>query len=394
LGAKIGSIDQDSRLTAAPMKTFLALLLAVHGTIHLVGLVHAFEFARVARLKSSITRPWGLVWLAAGLLFIVGASLLVGSPTLWWIAVIPAIALSQAAIIASWSEAKLGTVANLVILIPLTMALLDLRPSSYRSTYRREVERRLAASVDTAEITEGDLARLPHAVQTYLRRAGVVGRPRVRSFRASFTGQIRSRPDGAWMNTRVEQHEFFDDPARLFIMQASLHGIPFEALHLYRGSSATMQVKVASLVEVVDARGPKMDQSETVTLFNDMCLLAPGSLVDANVQWQERDERTVGATFTNAGHTIRAELSFGEEGDLVDFVSNDRYQSADGVTYRSFPWSTPVHEYRDFGGARLPARGEAIWKQPDGDLVYARFRLESIEYNVGNVSLRVSKPAI
>jgi hypothetical protein len=376
------------------MNVFVALLLTFHGAIHFMGFAKAFEIAPLAQLKRPISRPWGVVWLLAGVLFLAGALLLVGASTMWWTAAAPAIVFSQLAIVACWRDAKLGTIANAILLVPLAISLLELRPSSFRATYHREVERRLVTNAVAADVTEGDLDRLPRAVQTYLRRVGVVGRPHVRNFRARFTGQIKSRPDGAWMSTRVEQYEFFDDPARLFFMQASLYGVPFEALHLYRGSSATMQVKVASLIEVVDARGPKMDQSETVTLFNDMCLLAPGSLVDANVTWQERDERIVGATFTNAGNTIRAELSFDEAGDLVGFVSNDRYQSADGVTYRSFPWSTPIHDYRDFGGVRLAARGEAIWKQSDGDLVYARFLLESIEYNVGSVSPRVSRPTI
>ena len=112
------------------------------------------------------------------------------------------------------------------------------------------------------------------------------------------------------------------------------------------------------------------------------------------MEWQERDERSVGATFTNAGNTIRADLSFNEEGDLVGFVSGDRYQSADGVTYRRLPWSTPIGGYRDFGGVRLAARGDAVWKEPEGDFVYARFVLEEIEYNVSTSSRTTGGGAI
>ena len=268
-----------------------------------------------------------------------------------------------------------------------------LRSSSYRAIYQREVERRTTDSVSTVLVTDRDLDRLPRPLQTYLRRVGVVGRPHVHNFRARFSGQMKSRTDAGWMRIRAEQYEFFDEPARLFLMQASLHGLPFEALHLYLGESATMQVKVLSLIQVVDARGPEMNQSETVTLFNDMCLLAPAALIDANVQWQDRDEHAALAAFTNAGNMIRAELSFDQTGDLGGFVSGDRYQSADGVTYRNLPWSTPVSDYRDFGGIRLPTRGDATWKQPEGDFTYARFLLEEIEYNVGAGSPPMSKRA-
>ncbi len=67
----------------------------------------------------------------------------------------------------------------------------------------------------------------------------------------------------------------------------------------------------------------------------------------------------------------------------MNFVSHDRSQSADGKTYRPLPWSTPVRDYRDFAGIRVAAYGEAVWTEPAGEFVYARFELESIEYNVG-----------
>jgi hypothetical protein len=152
------------------MKPLFAFLLAVHGVIHLIGFVKAFDIATVAELKQPISRPLGALWLLAGLLFITGAALSIWSPASWWIAVAPAIVLSQVAILSSWSDAKLGTIANVIILVPLAISLLDLRSSSYRAIYHREVERRTPVSVPAAVVTDAELARLPHPLQTYLRR--------------------------------------------------------------------------------------------------------------------------------------------------------------------------------------------------------------------------------
>jgi hypothetical protein len=185
------------------------------------------------------------------------------------------------------------------------------------------------------------------------------------------------------MPTEAEQYESFEPASRIFLARASRYGIPFEALHVYAGASASMQVRVLSLFKVVDVRGPEMDQSETVTLFNDMCLLAPATLVGADVRWEELDANHVHATFTNAGHTISALLTFNSDGDLANFVSNDRYQ-LDGKTKKRVPWLTPVSKYRDFGGVRLAAYGEASWQEPEGTWAYARFDLENIEYNLNS----------
>jgi hypothetical protein len=269
-----------------------------------------------------------------------------------------------------------------VVLVPLVLSLLDRRASSFRSIYREEVERRLARRARERPITDADLAPLPPLVQTYLRRVGVVGRPGVHDVRVRWRGRMRSKPDAAWMEIRAEQHDFFDQPSRFFLMKGYRYGVPFEGLHAYVGNSATMRVRLASLFDIVDAHGPEMTRSETVTLFNDMCLLAPATLVSESIRWSEVDERTVCATFTNAGYTITARLFFDADGDLVNFSSNDRDQSVDGKTYRNLPWSTPVRDYRDFGGLRLASRGDAIWQEPEGEFVYGRFELVEINDNV------------
>ena len=66
------------------------------------------------------------------------------------------------------------------------------------------------------------------------------------------------------------------------------------------------QIKLASLIPVVNAYGEIMTKGETVTLFNDMCVLAPGTLIAKSIQWETIDPLTVKATFTNQGYTISA----------------------------------------------------------------------------------------
>jgi hypothetical protein len=243
-------------------------------------------------------------------------------------------------------------------------------------------ERLSTAPAKNALVTSNDLAHLPSAVRRYLELTGTVGRPRVHNVHVTMHGQIRPSMDADWMEFEVDQHSFFDDPARLFLLRASRLGVPFDAYHRYAGPSATMQVRVASLLQVVDARGPEMNRSETVTMFNDMCLLAPATLIDRKISWKELDSRTVAATFENASNTIAAVLSFNEAGELVDFQSDDRYLSADGKTYTKYRWSTPMRDYRDFDGRRLAARGEASWRVPEGEFVYGRIEIRTIEYNL------------
>lgn len=134
---------------------------------------------------------------------------------------------------------------------------------------------------------------------------------------------------------------------------------------------------------VQQAAGAEMTQAETVTLFNDMCVMAPATLVDPSIRWEPIDDRRVRAAFTHAGRTIHAELVFNEAGELVDFWSDDRRRSeGDGRTMTAVRWSTPLSHYRQFGTARLMSHGEARWHDPGGAFTYIEFEMEDVRYNV------------
>ena len=221
--------------------------------------------------------------------------------------------------------AGLVSIRTLIAILALAAAVSAIawRGRRLSGAFRREVGVQLQRSPKPAMITEADLAHLPRSVQTYLRRAGVVNHPRVYNFHATFTAEMRSGPDEPWMTATAEQYEFFDPPARLFFMRASRSGVPFKVFHRYVGNQATMDVRVAGIVPVVSLAGAEMTKSETVTLFNDMCVFAPGTLVDAPIAWVVLDEHTVRGTFSNAGYTVSADLIFDGAGDLVDFRSED-----------------------------------------------------------------------
>jgi hypothetical protein len=365
------------------MRFAFAALVLIHGLIHLLGFAKSFGLAPLPGLTREVSRPAGALWLLAAVLFVMAAVLLAVQSGAWWAAAVPAVIVSQVLIALSWSDAKYGTVANVIIALVLVPTLAELLPSSFSREYARAVDRALARSSATMPLlTDADLAPLPAAVQRYVRRSGAVGKPKVRSLLATFTGTFARGPGEAPIDIVAEQYNFFDEPARYFYIRGHLFGVPFDGLHIYEGPSATMRIRVASLVQVGDAKGPQMNQGETVTLFNDMCFLAPASLIDPHIAWDPVDDRTVRARFSNHGVTIGAELKFNDEGDLVDFVSHDRFSSADGSTYESFPWSTPAGGYAEIGGRRRWTHGSAVWHRPEGEFTYITVALRSLELDV------------
>lgn len=250
---------------------------------------------------------------------------------------------------------------------------------SYKKAVLDALER--TRTIKNEILLEADIRHLPAAVQKYLHYSGAIGREKVLSFRAEFKGGIRSKSSEDFMPLRSVQYNFTDQPTRLFYITAKKKGVPAKGLHLYKDQTATMLVKVFGLFTVVDARGEEMNQGETVTYFNDMCFMAPATLIDPNIEWKEIDGRTILAIFTNGNIKVSSTLFFNDEGELVNFVSNDRFETTDGKTYKNYPWLTPVTGYMDINGFRLPSGAKLIYKHPDEDLCYGEFSLQSIEYN-------------
>ena len=235
-------------------------------------------------------------------------------------------------------------------------------------------------------MTDDDLAGLPAPVARYVRGSGAVGQPRVANFHAQIHGRIRSAADAPWMTFSGEQvNTYGPHPARLFFIDATMSGLPVDVLHTFVGPTARMRVKLCSLFTMVDVTGPEMNQGETVTLLNDVCLFAPAALVDAPIEWELIDDHHVVASFTNGAETVRAELVFGDDGELVDFVSDDRFRSIDnGKRFVAQRWSTPVEDRRTFGSRRAFARGSGRWHapEPEGEFAYLEIEIDAITYNV------------
>ena len=381
------------------LRWVLVVVLAGHGLIHLLGAAKGFGWADVSQLTKPISALGGMLWLVAAVLVLTAAVLLaVGAPTWWWILALAAAAVSQIAIVTSWDDARVGTVANLILLLAAGYAFAAEGPTSFHAQYQEQVAQALTdVDPSPAILTESDLGHLPAPLVAYIQRSGAVGQPRVVSFRADFHGRIRGGPDEPWMPFTGQQvNTYGPRPQRLFLMDATKTGLPVTVLHVFADTTATMRVKLLSLVTMVDASGPEMDRGETVTVFNDLVVMAPGAIVDANATWTAIDALHVRGEFTDGDQTVSAVLTFDAEHDLIDFVSDDRSAaSADGKTFTPQRWSTPLAGHRETDGRRVLTSGQGVWHtgEPEGSFTYLEFNLDAITYDAGNDGTTAPSPS-
>lgn len=362
----------------ARVRAAVVVVIVAHALVHLLGV--------------RLTAGAAAAWLAAAVLLAAAGVMLAVQSRWWWVVGAVAVTSSQGLILNAWSDARAGTAANAVVLIAVLYGFASQGPTSPRAEYRRRAGAAVAEVAPGGRVTEGDLAHLPAAVASYLRQSGAVGQPRVAYFHARIHGRIRGGATQRWMTFTGEQvNTYGPEPSRLFYLDATMRGLPVDVIHAFVGPSATMRAKLCSLVTMADASGPEMDRAETVTLLNDLCILAPAALVDAPVEWEVIDDNHVRAAFTNFSHRVTAELVFNDDHELIDFVSDDRLRaSGDGRTFTRQRWSTPVRGYSNIGCRRLATVGEARWHapEPEGTFTYLEIVVDEISFGAGTAKAR------
>ena len=247
---------------------------------------------------------------------------------------------------------------------------------------RTDVEALLAraATPPPRLVTEGMLRSLPEPVRRYLTYTGIVGRPFVGTVRLTQVGRMRPNVGQPWLPLRAEQHYSVRPPG--FVWSAAIQAGPLplvRARDMYREGAGNMLISAAGLYPLADVTGPEMDQGALLRYLSEMVWF-PAAFLGNNISFEPVDDRSARVTLTDRGRSVSAVLFFDEAGRLVDLVAQ-RYRIVDGESSLE-RWSTPMDEYGELAGLRLPVRGRAVWKLADGDLDYIDVTIRDLAYNV------------
>ena len=97
------------------LRLLLVVLLIVHGMIHFTGLMRAFLPSHITGFRTYLNKVTGIEWAVAGTLFIVSGVLLGLGNERWWMVAGIALVFSQLLIFFNWQDARIGTVANVIL---------------------------------------------------------------------------------------------------------------------------------------------------------------------------------------------------------------------------------------------------------------------------------------
>jgi hypothetical protein len=361
------------------MSLFLIILLVLHGLIHLMGFVKAFGLADVSALTMAISKPLGLFWLLACLLFLAAAAGVFFHKSEWWLLGLPALFLSQALIISSWKDARFGSLANLLVVLAVVLA--SGRWRFFYQTHNTLTALQTGPVSSEQTVTETDLAALPEIVQKWLRRTGVVGQPWQNSLSLRQTGQMRTAPESAWMPFKAEQ--FFNAQTPGFVWQTEVNMLPGFFLlgrDSYLKQTGGMLINALAWVPVVQAQGPEINQGALLRYLAEM-IWFPSSALRPWIRWSEIDAHSAQAHLKWGELEVAAVFHFNAQGDFDSLDALRYFERKTGATLENWKIKATPHSLHTFGGLQIPSQYTVSWLLKEGDFAWLKLEISDLVYN-------------
>lgn len=257
--------------------------------------------------------------------------------------------------------------------------------ASMKNLYLSEVRKELTkySSYETDIITEKDIASLPEPVQKYFRHCGYLGKEKMINTEVKWEeAYIKMSPDKNWTRLDCYQFNSVPEPTRIIYMKSSILGIfPFEGRDKYQDGHGNMLIKLLNIIKVADAKGKEMDESALVTILSEALLIPTYALQDY-IEWTTIDSNTAKAVIRYNISEVSGLFYFSDQGELIRFVTDDRYYSERGTEYKKIKWSVVAGKYIEKNGIRFPTDIKVIWHTEKGDFEYFKGTIADIKYNI------------
>jgi len=273
------------------------------------------------------------------------------------------------------------TLLIVVTVVLLFVVVINAANMLFKRKVKNEVNQMFASNIKNEKefIRKEDLQRLPLPVQKWLERSGIMGKEKITAVRLKQKGLMRIKEDGPWMPAEAEQYFAVDEPG--FVWKARVKMLPFlyfTGMDRYRAGSGHMNIKILSLIPVVNAKGPEVDQGTLLRYLGEITWF-PTAALSSYIRWEPLDSGSARAVMSYKGVTASAVFSFNDSGDLSR-VTAKRYRETNGK-YTLEDWEVVAKGYREYQGIRIPNQMDVTWKLRTGDFTWYRVEITEVEYN-------------
>ncbi|SKB41994.1 hypothetical protein SAMN05660903_00593 [Salegentibacter salinarum] len=362
------------------MRIALIILIGIHGIIHLFGFFKGFGIAEFSAISQPISKTYGIFWFLTFLLFALTVILVLVHSNYWWVSGFLAVLLSQVLIFNYWSDARYGTIVNLIILLAAMIAFSNF---NFKNLIKGE---RIAlfenSQLKTREIvTEEALQDLPQIAQKWLTNSGMIGKPLISNVHLVQELQLKLKPEQtSWNNGTAEQYFTIQPPAFNWNINTKMNSmLSVVGRDKFEDGKGEMTIKLLSLIPVVNAKNDEKVDQATLERYLAEIVWFPSAALSPYIEWEPINEYSARATMEYKGTKGSGEFHFEEQGVFKKFVAM-RYQNANDT--KPTKWTVTATKTEEMNGIKIPVECEASWELESGPWTWLKLKIKEIQYNV------------
>lgn len=359
------------------MRILFAIVLGLHAFIHFLGTAKAFRPQLASQLSRDISKTEGIFWFLDAILLLLSLVFLLLKKDLWPFLAIAGALLSQFLISLNWSDAKYGTLVNLLI---MAVSLPAVAEGRFQEMVASEVAV-LEKDAKTTGVPEmRKMEELPEIVQKWLKTTGAADHPGIQTVHLEQKGKMRTTPEGRWMDFTAVQNFSVQKPG--FVWNAKVlayPGISLSGRDKLRNSHGEMLIKAASIIPVVDEKGnEKIDSGSLLRYLGEICWF-PSAARAEFISWKEAGQNTAVAELSSNGQRVSGTFNFSKNGTLSSFEALRYYGAGKDASLEK--WHIEILENEIFDGILVPSKCRVTWKLPAGDFDWLELEILSLNYD-------------
>lgn len=362
------------------MRIALAIIIGIHGIIHLLGFLKGFGLMESNALSQPVSRAVGTLWFLAFALFTIGLIFFLSRQPYWWLVAAIAVMLSQFLIFLYWKDARFGSLINGIILLAIISAFASRQFNNKIADERSAMKSEITTSKSDSAAEER-FNSLPKPVAKWLLKSGIQGSEIVRDVMLKQEVSLKMKPEQTnWQKGHASQYFTTNPPTFNWqIDVAMLPGINAHGRDKFTQGKGSMTIKLASLIPVVnEADNYKINQASLQRYLAEIAWF-PSAALSPYIQWEEIDENSAKATMQYMGTEGSGIFYFNEDGSFQKFVTM-RYKDVKEGS-KPIEWRVRALRSEEHDGKQIPVELEADWKIDGEYWTWLKLRIVAIEYN-------------
>ena len=362
------------------MRIALIILIGIHGIIHLFGFLKAFGITEFNAISQPISKTYGIFWFLTFLLFAITVILILVHSDYWLLSGFLAMIISQLLIFNYWSDAKFGTITNLIILLATIIAY-----SSFN--FKTKIKRERIALFENSQlknqeiITKVALLDLPLIVQKWLTNSGIIGKQLISNVYLVQELHLKMKPEQiGWNKGTAKQYFTIQPPAFNWNINTEIKTfLSVVGRDKFENGKGEMTIKLFSLIPVANAKNDEKVNQATLQRYLAEIVWFPSASLSQYIKWETIDDYSARATMEYKGTKGSGEFHFDKDGNFEKFVAM-RYQDSNAI--KPTEWTVIAKKSEERNGIKIPIECDASWELENGKWTWLKLKITDIHYNL------------